>query len=208
MATTVALKLRDESFEPALKLQVLIYPFLQAVDLQLPSYIRYESGPWLTRSMKAFFLANYLYGSDERLAEFLNNDHVSSDAKKKLASSHMDLTTLPSKFIDGFEKSNVETSEGNFSMWNELKAKLLSPYLSPLLAETLHSLPLTYLITAEHDALRDEGFLYVRRLRQSGVEVEHRHSDIAMHGSMTMFISLPEIDDIFCAMTSFISDHL
>jgi len=205
LATTLSLKLRDEKFEPAVKMQVLIYPFLQALDLRLPSYIQYQHGPLLTHSMKAFFFAMYLDGNDERLEAYRNNDHV-SPAVKKMKVPYIDVTQLPSKYLDGYEKPSVET--GNETMWNELKEKLLSPYFSPLIAHQLDGLPLTYLFTAEHDALRDDGFLYAYRLKKSGVKVEHVHSDISIHASLTILRTLSEVDEMFRGITKFIAHNL
>jgi len=205
LATTVSLKLRDDEFQPALKMQVLIYPQVQGLDLRLPSYIQYRHGPLLTHSMKAFFMACYLEGSDTRLHAFMNNDHV-SPAVKKMKVPYVDVSKLPSKYLVGYEKPSVDT--GNETMWNELKEKLLSPYFSPLVAERLDGLPLTYLFTAEHDALRDEGFLYVHRLKSSGVTVEHSHSDISIHASFTLLLAVPEVAEIFRDITKFIVQNL
>ena len=205
LAATISLKLRDDKFEPPIKMQVLIYPFLQALDMRLPSYIQYQHGPLFSHSMKAFFLAVYLDGSDERLEAYLNNDHV-SPAVKKMKVPYIDVTQLPSKYLVGYEKPSVET--GNETMWNELKAKLLNPYFSPLVAERLDGLPLTYLFTAEHDALRDDGFLYAYRLKESGVKVEHVHSDISIHASLTLLTALPEVQEMYRGITNFITNNL
>jgi len=120
----------------------------------------------------------------------------------------VDVTKLPSKYLVGYEKPSVDT--GNETMWNELKEKLLSPYFSPLVAERLDGLPLTYLFTAEYDVLRDEGFLYADRLKSSGVKVEHAHSEIAFHACMTKsdFLEVPEIDEVFRDMVNFIAHNL
>ena len=205
LATTVSLKLRDDNFEPAIKLQVVLYPVLQGLDLQLPSYVQYQHGPMWSQNWLAFFITSYLEGSNEKQSAFVNNDHV-SPAVKKMKVPYIDVTRLPSKYLVGYEKPSVET--GNETMWNELKEKLLNPYLAPLVAKRLDGLPLTYMFTAEHDVLRDEGLLYVDRLKRSGVKVEHFHSDISIHASLTLLLKLPEVDEMFHSITKFIAHNL
>ena len=205
LATAVSLKLRDDKFQPAVKMQVLIYPCLQVLDLQLPSYIQYQHGPLRTQKMMAFFIASYLEGSDARRSAFLNNDHV-SPAVKKMKVPYIDVSQLPSKYLVGYEKPSVET--GNETMWNELKEKLLNRYFSPLVAERLDGLPLTYLFTAEYDPLRDDGFLYAHRLRSSGVRVQHVNLDNGLHGMFHFYDACPEVDKMFTEMTKFIADNL
>lgn len=53
---------------------------------------------------------------------------------------------------------------------------------SPLLVPDLHGLPDTLIVTAEHDALRDEGDAYAHRLAQAGVRVVHRQEPGLVHG--------------------------
>ena len=207
LATTVSLRLRDDVFQPAIRLQVLVYPVTQGLDLRLPSYVQHQDGPIQTRVQMGYFLAAYMEGSDERAEVFLNNGHV-SPAVKRMREPYIDVSKLPSKYLIGYEKPSVDT--GNETMWNELKEKLLSPYFSPLVAQRLDGLPLTYLFTTEHDVLRDEGFLYAERLRSSGVKVEHVHTEIGFHACMTgpQFLKVPEIDEMFRGMTQFIADNL
>jgi acetyl esterase len=67
-----------------------------------------------------------------------------------------------------------------------------NPYASPLRASDLSGLPPAYVVTDEHDPLRDEGFAYVDRLRAAKVPVEHRHYGTQIHGFFT-FVNL--LDD-------------
>jgi acetyl esterase len=64
-------------------------------------------------------------------------------------------------------------------------AARVNPYASPLRAGSLSGLPPAYLVTAEHDPLRDEGFAYADRLRASRVPVEHRHYGSQIHAFFT-----------------------
>jgi acetyl esterase len=69
-----------------------------------------------------------------------------------------------------------------------------NPYASPLRAPSLSGLPPVYLVTAEHDPLRDEGFAYADRLRAARVPVEHRHYGSQIHGFFTFTGVLDDAD--------------
>ena len=55
------------------------------------------------------------------------------------------------------------------------------PYAAPGLG-ALRGLPLSYVETAEFDPLRDEGLLYIVKLRQAGVAVEANETKRTVHG--------------------------
>ena len=205
LAAAVALKLRDDAFRPAVKMQVLVYPIVQGLDFRLPSMMQNENAPILPRWGIPFVVSLYLTGNTDRLEAFLNNDHV-SPAVKKMKVPYIDVTHLSSKYLVNYEKPSAET--GNETMWNELKEKLLNPYFSPLVADRLDGLPLTYIFTAEYDVLRDEGFLYAHRLRNAGIKVEHDHSEIGIHGFLLFYNGCPQADEKFQKMTKFIHDNL
>ncbi|KAG3270887.1 arylacetamide deacetylase [Ictidomys tridecemlineatus] len=59
--------------------------------------------------------------------------------------------------------------------------------VAPLLAadSKLWDLPLTYLVTCQYDILRDDGFMYARRLRDAGVPVTHNHLEDSLHGILS-----------------------
>jgi acetyl esterase len=69
-----------------------------------------------------------------------------------------------------------------------------NPYASPLRATDLSGLPPAYIVTAEHDPLRDEVFAYADRLRAAGVPVEHRHYPEEIHAFFTFVNLLDDAD--------------
>lgn len=58
----------------------------------------------------------------------------------------------------------------------------VSPYAAPARAEDLSGLPPAYVMTCEHDPLRDEGILYAMRMMEAGVPVELHHYPGTVHG--------------------------
>jgi acetyl esterase/lipase len=70
----------------------------------------------------------------------------------------------------------------------------VNPHASPLRAADLSGLPPAYVITAEHDPLRDEGFDCADRLRAARVPVEHRHFGSQIHGFFTFVNVLDDAD--------------
>jgi acetyl esterase len=73
-------------------------------------------------------------------------------------------------------------------------ATRVNPYISPLRAARLSGLPPVYLVTAEYDPLRDEGFAYADRLRAARVPVEHRHFGSEIHCFFSFTGALDDAD--------------
>ena len=69
------------------------------------------------------------------------------------------------------------------------------PYFSPSIASDLAGLPPAIIITAEFDALRDEGIEYHERLLASGVPSERIHYAGQIHGFMTLLDAIGEAHD-------------
>ncbi|GGS81215.1 alpha/beta hydrolase [Nonomuraea spiralis] len=66
--------------------------------------------------------------------------------------------------------------------WAPDPARRADPRLSPMLVPDLRGLPAALIVTAEHDALRDEGETYARRLAEAGVPVTRRREPGLAHG--------------------------
>jgi acetyl esterase len=82
------------------------------------------------------------------------------------------------------------------------------PRVSPLLAPSLAGLPPTYVATAGHDVLRDEGRAYADRLRAAGVAVTDREFPGMVHGFWWMDAVLDEARVLQVEVAAFLRDRL
>ena len=79
----------------------------------------------------------------------------------------------------------VWNTKHSLDMWNHYigtDRSKVSPYAAPARAADLSGLAPAYVITCEHDPLRDEGLLYAMRLMQAGVPVELHNYPGTVHG--------------------------
>jgi hypothetical protein len=83
------------------KLQVLLYPALQAVDLKTPSY--QQATPVLHSDDMAFFYVNYLTGSMEGYEEVVENKHVSPEMKRDYAEKYVKHGLIPKELLSNYE---------------------------------------------------------------------------------------------------------
>lgn len=189
LAAAVAQQLsEDPEVKTKLKVQALLYPALQVLDLNLPSYQENENDPILSRSLTVRFWSEY-FTSDLSLREaMISNRHV------PVESSHLfQFVNWSNLLPEEMKKDHIYISPTYGS--SKLAQKypgFLDLRAAPLLAgdAQLRKLPRTYILTCEHDVLRDDGVMYARRLQAAGIPVTHDHAKDAFHGAMA-FISFP-----------------
>jgi acetyl esterase len=70
------------------------------------------------------------------------------------------------------------------SQWVPEPAMLTDPRVSPLFALDLTGLPTAFVITGEHDPLRDQGEAYARHLQEAGVPTTVRREQGMVHNFM------------------------
>ncbi|MBT5388776.1 MAG: alpha/beta hydrolase [Porticoccaceae bacterium] len=58
--------------------------------------------------------------------------------------------------------------------------------ISPMAKADMQGVPDTLLVTAEYDVLRDQGLAMAERLKQAGVNIQHRHLPDCTHGFISM----------------------
>lgn len=208
LAAAVLLKLRDENslFKP--KIQLLMYPVVQAMDFQLPSYMQNAHGPILTAELMAWYWSNYLVGDSRYVGAFLNNSHTTPVIKRSLYKTYLRHDRIPMDFrYAPYTPPGLD--HGDMSVWTQIQDTMLNPYFAPLLAEDLSGLPKTFLFTCHYDVLRDEGTLFGQRLREAGVEVTHRNMAKGFHGVFgPNYGVFKETDDILAEYENFFRDNL
>ncbi|KAM9341663.1 neutral cholesterol ester hydrolase 1a [Symphorus nematophorus] len=182
----------DDTMSVKFSVQALIYPVLQALDLNTPSYLQNQHMPILYRPVMARFWLQYLGADLSLLDQFIANNHSSlqhSNITPELRARVDWNILLPPKYKKGYKPLIVEkTSQGTAK---ELPG-LLDVRAAPLLAglEVLAKCPRAYILTCEHDVLRDDGMMYARRLQDAGVTVTSDHFEGGFHGCFS-FIAWP-----------------
>ncbi|XP_013043329.3 arylacetamide deacetylase-like 4 [Anser cygnoides] len=183
LAAAVSQTLAGRSDLPKLRAQILIYPHLQALDFNLPSYQQNQGVPLLFRERAAFFALQYLNGDTSHMEEVLEGSHIPIDIKlnyKKWVSPD----NIPEKFKARGYKPYVLLDCP--TVVYETMKRFCEPNLCPLLAEdaVIQQLPESFILTCEFDVLRDDGLLYKKRLEDNGVRVTWYHLEDGFHGIM------------------------
>lgn len=186
----------DDTVRVKFSVQALVYPVLQALDFNTPSYLENQQIPILSRSLMVRFWLQYL-GMDLSLqSHCLENNHSSLDHPDITPEvrARLDWTVLlEPKYRKNHKPVIVEKgSPGK----RKAQPGLLDVRASPLLAgpEVLAKCPRTYILTCEFDVLRDDGLMYARRLQDAGVEVTNDHYEGGFHGCFSLTVWPFEFD--------------
>ncbi|XP_026158089.1 neutral cholesterol ester hydrolase 1a [Mastacembelus armatus] len=186
----------DDTMTVKFSVQALVYPVLQALDFNTPSYLQNKEIPILYRPMMIRFWLQYL-GVDLSLQpQFLANNHSSlhqTTITPELR-ARVDWTVLlPQKYKKNYKLLVVE--KGLQGLGKEVPG-LLDMRASPLLAgpEVLGKCPRAYILTCEYDVLRDDGLMYAQRLQDAGVTVTNDHYDDGFHGCFSLITWPLEFD--------------
>ncbi|XP_004598150.2 arylacetamide deacetylase-like [Ochotona princeps] len=184
LAAAVAQQLsKDPEVKLKLKIQTLIYPALQTLDMNTPSYKENSDFPVLPKSLMVRFWSEYFTTDRSLETAMFHNQHVPADASHLF--SFVNWTSLlPEKFKKGhIYKTPIHDSSDMAKKY----PGILDVRAAPLLADDtqLRGLPRTYVMTCQYDVLRDDGIMYVTRLRKAGVQVTHNHVDDGVHGAFT-----------------------
>ncbi|KAG1944091.1 neutral cholesterol ester hydrolase 1-like [Pimephales promelas] len=180
----------DRSVPIKFKVQALVYPALQALDFNTPSYQQNAHIPILHRPTMARFWLEYLNGDQKLVSALLANNHTALDQGQEMAAARAKINwtkLLPVAFQKNYKP--VVPLHGDPELLEELPG-LLDVRAAPLLAENevLKGLPPAYIMTCEHDVLRDDGLMYATRLKEAGVRVTVDHYEDGFHGCLSFAI--------------------
>ncbi|XP_040044704.2 arylacetamide deacetylase isoform X1 [Gasterosteus aculeatus] len=195
LAAAVSQQLQKEPGEEVrLKAQALIYPVLQALDLNTPSYQQNQDMPILPRTLMVRFWSEYFTSDKALFRAMMANTHNNPESSSLLKFVNWS-AFLPETYHKKYNYTAPAVAEGagGAGVWMDGPSRpFADPRASPLLVpdSALRSLPKAYVLTCEYDVLRDDGIMYVTRLRAAGVEVTHEHYDTGFHGGL-MFTVWP-----------------
>ncbi|XP_041732662.1 arylacetamide deacetylase-like [Coregonus clupeaformis] len=193
LAAAVSQQLQqDPEQQLQLKVQALLYPVLQALDLNTPSYQQNQNMPILPRTLMVRFWSEYFTSDKTFFRDMMANTHNSPESAALLKFANWS-AFLPESYRGKYNYSApvVALSAGGAGS-DRPSRSIADPRASPLLVPdaALRSLPKAYVLTCEYDVLRDDGVMYATRLRHAGVEVTHEHYASGFHGAL-MFTVWP-----------------
>uniref|UniRef100_A0A8C3LM69 Alpha/beta hydrolase fold-3 domain-containing protein n=1 Tax=Chrysolophus pictus TaxID=9089 RepID=A0A8C3LM69_CHRPC len=185
-ATVICQILVNKRNLPKVRAQILLYPGLQGLDFQLPSYQQNASVPILSRKLVIYFCFRYLNRKPSYVEDIIQNCHVPESMKWKYK-KWISADNIPDEFkIRGYKPQKYTSYKPEV---HEATKEVLAMTFSPLLAEDaiICQLPESYIVTCEFDVLRDDGLLYKKRLEDNGIQVTWYHSESGFHGILAFF---------------------
>ncbi|KAL2773360.1 arylacetamide deacetylase-like 4, partial [Daubentonia madagascariensis] len=192
---------------PGIRAQVLIYPIVQVINLQLPSFQQNQYTPLLTRKFMVTAVCTYLSIDFSWRDAILDGTFIPPDTWRKYR-KWLSPDNIPKRFKS---RGYQPRFPGPFNEAAYLETKhMLDVENSPLVADdkTITQLPEAFLVSCESDILRDDTLLYKKRLEDQGVRVTWYHVEDGFHGSLILFdkkvFSFPCSQKIVNAVVSYI----
>nr|XP_056721524.1 arylacetamide deacetylase-like 4 [Euleptes europaea] len=190
IAATVCQNLANRSDLPKVRAQILIYPYLQCVDFNLPSYQRNGHVPPIFHEQVVEFGLEYLQRDMSLVKDILEGWHVPQETRLKY-SRWLGPENLPKEFqLERYR--SPQPSSDSVHTYEEVGV-IFETTLSPLLAEdvVIQRLPEAYILTCQFDVFLDDGLLYKKRLEDNGVGVTWYHLEDGFHGVLVFINNWP-----------------
>lgn len=170
---------------PKLRAQVLIYPGLQALDFNLPSYQQNAVVPILFRDSVVYYGLKYFLKDPSLVDDILKGSHV-PDAFRQKCEKWLSLDNI----LEKFKRRKYERRPlGPFKLeiHNQVPFLLQTTFSSLFVEDAiLRQFPETFIVSCEYDVLRDDSLLYKKRLEENGVKVTWFHAEQGFHGIINL----------------------
>ena len=214
------------------KLQVLIYPWLQMFNMQLPSCQIYDAkGIFSSLGLSFGKMVKWYMGIfDEGIEYLVDYNQLYSllpPERVKQLDEYLDIKLIAGKYVSNVEKEFYQNYTNSHPLSSneqitaildkvkkdeKLKAKLLqvfTPEVSPVIAEQerIKGLPKAFFVIPEWDTLKDEAIIYAERLARAGVDVTMKYYPGAFHGVIN-FHQLTKTKTISKDLISFIKQNI
>ncbi|XP_048206221.1 arylacetamide deacetylase-like 4 [Perognathus longimembris pacificus] len=172
---------------PQIRAQVLMYPCVQTVNLQLPSFQQNKNIPFLTQDLLLKLLCKYLAIDQSWEDAIVKGACVPVEVWGKYR-KWLSPENLPERFRQKDSQQHDFPAPFNEAAYLETKQLFETEHV-PLLADDniIAQLPEAFLVTCEWDILRDDGLLYKKRLEDQGVPVTWYHAEDGFHGCILFF---------------------
>uniref|UniRef100_A0A8C5N4L9 Alpha/beta hydrolase fold-3 domain-containing protein n=1 Tax=Leptobrachium leishanense TaxID=445787 RepID=A0A8C5N4L9_9ANUR len=184
LTAAVCQALVDKTDLPQPLAQVLIYPSVQMIDFNLPSFQQNRAVPVLYRERAAFYMLNYICDDLSVMEDVLDGDHVPVDTKlqfrKWLSADH-----IPKEFkVRGYKPHVMSTHDEE--VYKIAKTALETP-CSPLVADdsVVRLLPKAYILTFLKCTIHTMSANPEKRmeLSQPGWRIEQKYSNKVLVGN-------------------------
>ncbi|XP_057552553.1 LOW QUALITY PROTEIN: arylacetamide deacetylase-like 3 [Hippopotamus amphibius kiboko] len=180
LAMIVYQNLVDSSDLPKIRAQILIYPAVQALDFQPPSYQQNKNVPLLSRNMFFYCWCAYLDISPSWKSTVLKGTQLPAEVWEKYR-KWLGAENIPEKFK---KRGYLPTPREPLNEAAYLETNIILDLMtSPLIAddEVVSRLPEACIVSCEYDILRDHSLLYKKRLEDLGVPVTWHHMADGFH---------------------------
>uniref|UniRef100_A0A8D0BUD7 Alpha/beta hydrolase fold-3 domain-containing protein n=1 Tax=Salvator merianae TaxID=96440 RepID=A0A8D0BUD7_SALMN len=168
-----------------IRAQVLLYPFLQALDFHLPSHQQNRCFPIISQEQCIIFAMQY-FNKVKSLVDLIVNGSFVSENTKARYSKWVNSDRIPREFKNRNPKEAMSVcSESNP---HKLMKQVLGTIFSPLLSDddVMKDVPEAFILTCEYDIFRDDGILYKQRLEENGVPVSFCNLEDGFHACLVL----------------------
>ncbi|XP_060614787.2 arylacetamide deacetylase-like 4 [Anolis sagrei] len=188
MAAFLAQELAKRKDLPKLRAQILVSPFLQALDFNCLSYQENRLVPFLSQNDFLHLMFLYISRNTSSTEIALSETHIPEE-KRVIYQKWLNADDIPKELKARGFYQELQVSTCPLDNIHTLMKMITETHISPLIAEdaVIRQLPDTFILTCEYDVLRDDGLLYKKRLEDNGVKVSWCHLKDGFHGVFLLF---------------------